>query len=220
MPYAAETGIASAATESRPRALRWCRALRKEPQLWIGATVLIVLVASALLAPLVAPYNPLAPDYSVSLHAPSARAPLRHGQSGARSTESHPLRRPPVPLRRHMRGADRHGDRCHARAYQRLPARLAGQPDHADDGRHPRLPRPRARPEHLLRARPEPAERDYRAGGGPGAGVRARRARADARACATASTSRRRRRSARGRSASSCGISCRTSSASSSCRSH
>lgn len=71
LPYAVEAGIASASAEQRPRALRWVRVLRKEPQLWIGALILVALVASALLAPLVAPYDPLAPDYSVSLHAPS-----------------------------------------------------------------------------------------------------------------------------------------------------
>jgi peptide/nickel transport system permease protein len=71
MPYAAEAGIASASAERRPRALGWLRVLRKEPQLWIGVLILVTLVGSALVAPLVAPYNPLTPDYSVSLHAPS-----------------------------------------------------------------------------------------------------------------------------------------------------
>lgn len=71
LPYAVETSIASASAEGRPRALGWVRVLRKEPQLWIGALILVALVGSALLAPLVAPYDPLTPDYSVSLHAPS-----------------------------------------------------------------------------------------------------------------------------------------------------
>lgn len=56
----------------RPRAARWLRSLRKEPQLWIGATLLVLLVGSAILAPLIAPYDPLALDYTTSLHPPDA----------------------------------------------------------------------------------------------------------------------------------------------------
>ena len=70
--YTAESGIAVAATARRPRVTRWLRVLRKEPQLWIGAILLILLVGSAILAPVIAPYDPLAPDYSTSLHTPNA----------------------------------------------------------------------------------------------------------------------------------------------------
>jgi ABC-type dipeptide/oligopeptide/nickel transport system permease subunit len=55
---------------------RWLFALRKEPQLWIGSVILILLVGSALLAPLLTPYDPLVPDYSTSLHPPSAAHPF------------------------------------------------------------------------------------------------------------------------------------------------
>lgn len=65
---AAEAGVA----RRRPRGARWLRSLRQGPQLWIGATLLVLLVGSAILAPLVAPYDPLALDYSTSLHPPDA----------------------------------------------------------------------------------------------------------------------------------------------------
>lgn len=69
---AAEAGVA----RRRPRAARWLRSLRKEPQLWIGATLLVLLVGSAIFAPLIAPYDPLALDYTSSLQPPNAAHPF------------------------------------------------------------------------------------------------------------------------------------------------
>jgi len=70
--HAMESPIAIAGARRRPRSLGWLRILQKQPQLWIGALLLIVLAGSAILAPLIAPYDPVAPDYSIGLHAPSA----------------------------------------------------------------------------------------------------------------------------------------------------
>lgn len=68
----AESGIATAAARRHLRSYRWLRIARRQPQLVIGGVVLIVLIGGAFLAPLIAPYDPVAPDYSTTLGAPSA----------------------------------------------------------------------------------------------------------------------------------------------------
>jgi peptide/nickel transport system permease protein len=67
----AESGIA-AAQDRRVRPYRWLRIASRQPQLMIGAIVLIVLILSALFAPLLAPYNPVEPNYAVKLSPPTA----------------------------------------------------------------------------------------------------------------------------------------------------
>lgn len=48
----------------------------QQPQLLIGVAVLIVLTGSAVFAPLIAPYNPVTPDYSTILSPPSLAHPF------------------------------------------------------------------------------------------------------------------------------------------------
>lgn len=72
----AEGGIATAAQDRQPRPYRWLRIARRQPQLMIGAIVLIVLIFGALFAPLLAPYNPVEPNYVVKLSPPTASHPF------------------------------------------------------------------------------------------------------------------------------------------------
>ena len=50
--------------------------MRRQPQLIIGVTVLTLLIRSALFAPPIAPYDPVAPDYSATLSPPTTEHPF------------------------------------------------------------------------------------------------------------------------------------------------
>lgn len=54
-----------------PRVESVGRSITKFPQLWIGSVILLMLVLSALLAPLIAPYEPTAIDPRASMQGPS-----------------------------------------------------------------------------------------------------------------------------------------------------
>jgi ABC-type dipeptide/oligopeptide/nickel transport system permease subunit len=73
---ATESAIAAAAQQRRVRPNRWLHIARQQPQLMIGAIVLIVLIFGALFAPLLAPYNPVEPNYLVKLSPPTLSHPF------------------------------------------------------------------------------------------------------------------------------------------------
>lgn len=67
-----DDGIAVAAVHEGRRSRRWLRVMRRQPQLLIGMVVLIILILGAVFAPLLAPYNPLEPNYVVKVSPPTA----------------------------------------------------------------------------------------------------------------------------------------------------
>lgn len=60
---------------AEPRRRRWRRVLRNR-NLVLGAAIILVLAAIAFLAPLLTPYDPLLPDYTITLQPPSLAHPF------------------------------------------------------------------------------------------------------------------------------------------------
>ena len=91
-----------------PLAEFWRRFRRKWLALGAGL-LLLALIAAAVAAPLIAPYDPAAPDYNAVLQAPVARPPVRHRCLRARRPQPHHLGRPDIAVDRlPVGGAGRH----------------------------------------------------------------------------------------------------------------
>ena len=139
----------------------WRRA-RRSPNIVIGGTIVVVVVAVASVGPLFAPYDPTEVDMLSVWAAPGGRPPARRRRARPRHPEPPRPRRARLAAHRRLGAGDHADGRHHARHVRRLFRRLDRRRHHAHRRPRLRLPRDHLRHPRRRHARRRHADGDHR----------------------------------------------------------